>query len=161
METLRDSVFGHLVRFVTKSKIFTYPEEKDPSQWKRWYNEEKSGFVAHHGETEAPEKQEKDENGEKKTKTLDELRNGRNASNASSQTRNGDNSDGNARYETDDTDVGHDSYNQRVINRSGVPVDPEKGKDLNIVDWDGPDDPEVGFSTIQLNAHAKQKPESS
>jgi len=135
METIRDSVFGHLVRLVTRSKVFAYPEEKDPSRWKNYYNEEKSGFAAHHGETEAPEGEEEDENGEKKKLTLDDLRDGRTGSSASSQTRNGENSD-----------------NERTINRSGVPVDPEKGKDINIVDWDGPNDPEVWCSQTKTKS---------
>lgn len=151
METVRDSAFGHLVRLITNKRFFKYPEEVDPSLCDKWYNEEKSGFAAHHGKTEAPEVE--DENGEKQKQSLDELRAGRanksrdnSHSNASSQTHGGERSDNDARSgeETDKETRGRQNSDQeRTINRSGVPVDPEKGKDVQIVDWDGPDDPEV------------------
>lgn len=159
-DIIRDSPIGHIVRLVTKNKAFQYPEEKDPELWKKWYNEEKSGFAAYHGQTEAPETDETDDNGEKvkdengnvEKKTLDELRgdsegNQRQTSSrsrASSQTNlDEQHSDRDLRSE-EETDVETPtSREERTVNRSGVPVDPEKGKDVNIIDWDGPNDPEV------------------
>ncbi|KAI1654291.1 hypothetical protein F4813DRAFT_211589 [Daldinia decipiens] len=32
---IRDTQFGHLVRFLSRNKIFRYPDEVDPSLWKR------------------------------------------------------------------------------------------------------------------------------
>lgn len=31
-----------------------------------------------------------------------------------------------------------------VANIAGTPVDSEKGRDVTVIDWDGPNDPEVG-----------------
>jgi len=111
-DLIRDSPFGHVVRLVTRNKCFQYPEEKDPSLWKKYVNQEKSGYVAHHGNTSPPE----EESGE--------LRRARGM-----REREGS--------ESEQTEVG-DEYNYA----SGVRVDQEKGKDHHVVDWDGPDDPQ-------------------
>lgn len=42
-----------------------------------------------------------------------------------------------------------------VNEASGVKVDPEKGRDLSIIDWYGPNDPEVSSSTaVNVLNHA-------
>jgi hypothetical protein len=64
-DIIRDSPFGHIVRLVTRNKVFQYPEERDPSLWKKYVSQEKSGYMAHHGTAEAPEEE------------SDELRNAR------------------------------------------------------------------------------------
>jgi DHA1 family multidrug resistance protein-like MFS transporter len=46
---IRDSAFGRLVRFASSNKYFTCAEERDPSLWKKYVHEEKSGNAAHHG----------------------------------------------------------------------------------------------------------------
>lgn len=126
-ELIRDTAFGHIVRFVFGSKYLKYAEEKDPSLWKQFINKEQSGFAAHHGNTERedcdPEKMDTVDNRDPPSNEKDR--------------------------ENSDTSSGHDipdkpedvpkGYNQA----SGVKIDPEKGRDLNIVDWNGPDDPEV------------------
>jgi DHA1 family multidrug resistance protein-like MFS transporter len=114
-DLIRDSAFGHCVRFVTKGKYFQYPEEKDPELWKKYVSHEKSGYMAYHGTTSAPEN----------AGDIDELTQAhgvrsREHSEASSRT------------------VG-DGINEA----SGVRVDPEKGRDIHVVDWYGPDDPQV------------------
>jgi hypothetical protein len=54
-DIVRDSPFGHIVRLITRNKVFQYPEERDPSLWKKYVSQEKSGYMAHHGSAEAPE----------------------------------------------------------------------------------------------------------
>ena len=49
-DLIRDSTFGHLVRLATGGKAFQYAEERDPELWKKYVNEEKSGYLAHYGE---------------------------------------------------------------------------------------------------------------
>ena len=49
-ELLRDTVFGHLIRFVTNAKYFQYAEEKEPTLWKQYLDEKKTGHMAHHGQ---------------------------------------------------------------------------------------------------------------
>jgi DHA1 family multidrug resistance protein-like MFS transporter len=117
-DLIRDSPFGHIVRLVTRRKYFQYPEEKDHEIWKKYVNEEKSGYMAHHGTAEAPEEE------------SDELNQARGL-----RAREGDNSETSSR-----THVG-EGYNEA----SGVRVDPEKGKDKHVIDWYGPDDPQVSF----------------
>jgi DHA1 family multidrug resistance protein-like MFS transporter len=56
-DIIRDSPFGHIVRLVTRNKVFQYPEERDPSLWKKYVSQEKSGYMAHHGSAEAPEEE--------------------------------------------------------------------------------------------------------
>lgn len=123
-DLIRDSPFGHVVRLVTRNKCFQYPEEKDPSLWKKYVNQEKSGYVAHHGNTSPPEE------------GSSELRQARGM-----REREGS--------ESEQTEVG-DEYNHA----SGVRVDQEKGKDHHVVDWDGPDDPQVWCcATIMVDRH--------
>lgn len=50
-ETLCDTVFGQLLRFVFGCKILPYPQEVDPSIWRKYIHVEKSGWMAHHGTT--------------------------------------------------------------------------------------------------------------
>jgi len=76
-ELIRDSPFGHIVRLVTRNKVFQYPEERDPEVWKKYVNQEKSGHMAHHGAPEPP-----NDNGNDTTHERDG-----NVSDASSQTQ--------------------------------------------------------------------------
>lgn len=116
-ELLRDTAFGHLVRFVTRSKYFQYAEERDPSIWTRYIDEKKSAHLAHHGDVDPPEDNVALEGlGGVRTRE-----NGEHDSGSSSRTR-----------------VAGDGFNHA----SGVKVDPEKGKDVHIVTWYGDDDPE-------------------
>ncbi|KAJ4987933.1 multidrug resistance protein [Stagonosporopsis vannaccii] len=111
-DLIRDSPFGHIVRLVTRNRYFQYPEEKDPNLWKKYVNQEKSGYVAHHGNTSPPEEE------------SEELRQARGV-----RDREGS--------ESSRTEVG-DDYNHA----SGVRIDQEKGKDQHVIDWFGPDDPQ-------------------
>jgi hypothetical protein len=115
-DLIRDSPFGHCVRLVTRNKCFQYPEEKDPSLWKKYVNQEKSGYVAHHGNTQPPEEAEEE---------LQHARGVRDREDSETSSH---------------THVGED-YNHA----SGVRVDPEKGKDQHVIDWFGPDDPAVSL----------------
>jgi len=111
-DLIRDSPFGHIVRLVTRNKVFQYPEERDPGLWKKYVHEEKSGYMAHHGTVEPPEEESQDLNNARGVRARD--------------------SDSSAR-----TEVG-DGYNAA----SGAKVDPEKGKDKYVIDWYGDDDPQ-------------------
>ena len=120
-DLIRDSPFGHIIRLVTQDKYFQYPEEKDPNLWKKYVNQEKSGYVAHHGNTSPPEEE------------VDELRQARGV-----RDREGS--------ESSRTEVGEE-FNYA----SGMRIDQEKGKDQHVIDWFGPDDPHVWqFSSVLL-----------
>ena len=49
---------------------------------------------------------------------------------------------------------------QDVNDASGVKVDPEKGRDLNIIDWWGSDDSEVRYikRSVDISTHKDQNP---
>lgn len=122
-ELIRDTVFGHFLRIISGGKVLPYEEERDPSLWKRYIDKEKSGRMAHHGHTgEEDENEEQDDN-----QQHDASRSGSTAS-SQSGTR------------VASRDAPHNEI-------SGVRIDSEKGKDVNVVDWFGENDPEVSNLT--------------
>ena len=123
----RDTFFSHCLRFVTGGKVFKYPEEVDPSIWTKYVHAEKSANMARYGQTTAPEQSGKDSSIEQDSRQLPPN------SRASSAT------------EVDHEAVANSSHKRHL--------DPEKGKDHYIVDWYGPDDPEVRNDDSQLHAH--------
>lgn len=128
-ELMRDTAFGQLVRLASGKRLFKYAEEENPDLWKKFIDEKKSANLAHHGSVEPPEEGEEIHGlGGVRTRG-DEA--AREDSDASSRTH-----------------VGED-----VNEASGVRVDEEKGRDINLVTWYGPDDPEnpqVRFHQIPL-----------
>ena len=95
-ELIRDTVFGHMVRFITKGKVLQYAEEKDPSLWKQYLdrNQTKNMALYGHPEDETPEeKQESESAPVSETQSHANVNvnvNGANRSDESSQTRAGD-----------------------------------------------------------------------
>jgi len=116
-DLIRDSPFGHIVRLVTRNKVFQYPEERDPELWKKYVHKEKSAHMAHHGNTKKPDED------------VPELRNLRGI-------RSRENENASSRSSTTAVPDGHNEA-------SGMKVDPEKGKDKNVIDWFGDDDAQV------------------
>jgi DHA1 family multidrug resistance protein-like MFS transporter len=117
-DLIRDSPFGHIVRLVTRNKVFQYPEERDPELWKKYVHEEKSGYMAHHGTVEPPEEESEELNQAQGIRGRE-----RQSSDSSSRTQVGE------------------GFNEA----SGVRIDPEKGKDKHVIDWYGPEDPQVSL----------------
>ena len=124
-DLFRDSTFGQLVRVASGGRIFPYPEERDNALWKKYINEEKSGYLAHHGTTDPPQE-------------------GEDASSARGR-RSGEANQPNSTPSSSHTRIAEDDEKKEgeFNEASGVRVDPEKGKDKHVVDWYGPDDPEV------------------
>lgn len=119
-ELIRDTVLGHFLRLVTGKKVLLYEEEKNPELWKRYIQKEKSANVAMHGQPQPPEdEQEKQEDSE-----------GVNQQNERDRSPSGSTSSAST--------VDNDAQDLRL----GKKVDQEKGKDVLIVDWWGPDDSE-------------------
>lgn len=123
-DLFRDTAFGQIVRWVTKNKVFQYPEERDPEIWTRYLDAQKSANAAKFGQTEKPEEGEDAKVGQDVDK--DEAQNalpeaGQRTPNSRSSSR---------------TQVGDD-----VNAVSGTKVDQEKGKDLHVIGWYGDDDP--------------------
>ena len=121
---MHDTAFGHLCRLVTGNKVFKYAEEKDPEIWKRYINHEKSGYMAQHGTFSPVEETKTEQNAnERKEEDVEQDPDSRRSS---------------------DTQVGETDKDrpQRFQTLTGRPLDPEKGRDLYIVDWYGPEDKE-------------------
>ena len=126
MEMIRDSTVGHIIRLATMGKVFQYPEERDLDYVRRYIDQEKSGYLAHHGDTNPPEDGESVQGlGGIRT------REGRDVQPEDQREREGSGSSGTL---TGDGD----NYNQA----SGVRIDSEKGQDKYLVGWDGPKDPD-------------------
>lgn len=118
-DIIRDSTFGQIVRLATGGKVFQYEEERNPEVWKKYVDKDKSANMAQHGQVELPqEEMEKEgEVGDRPEEDRpDQLRHD-SGSSAS-------------------TAVGTEGL------RKGAKVDQEKGRDVLIVDWYGPEDPE-------------------
>lgn len=129
-DLIRDTVVGHILRFITGRRVLKYQEEIDPSLWEKYVHKEKSANMAVHGQTSPPEDAEQDQ---VKEKDIDndqgEARRPQSSSRSSSATQ------------VDE--------NEKVNEVSGKKIDPEKGKDVFVVDWWGPNDPEVCHSTVR------------
>jgi DHA1 family multidrug resistance protein-like MFS transporter len=132
-ELVRDTVVGHLLRLATRGKVLQYEEERDPSLWKRYVDKEKSGRMAHHGNTEEEEKEEAADASDDNMQQ--QQRFGVAEGNTTADTRN-----------SSDTRVGSGEAQRNELSR--VPVDPERGRDISIVTWFGDNDPEVCPSQV-------------
>lgn len=165
-DLIRDSAFGHIVRLISKNRVFQYPEEKDLSVWESSLSVEKSAQMAVSGrigpnveipqpissassQTQTPGDTDDPSTADGPTeKDVDDV-----PTDLESPLRN-DSSEkdiDNMPTDTDGTDLRARTHTSasgpplaELVNTiSGVRVDPEKGQDVHVVDWYGPDDPEV------------------
>lgn len=120
-ELFRDTVAGQLLRLVTGNRILQYPEEIDPSIWQRYINTEKSENMARVGSSNLPPPLSKEE-----------------------EEKNDDHQQQSASTESRHTSASSSSTNIADANNhpTKTKIDPEEGRDLDIVDWYGPTDPE-------------------
>lgn len=103
--------------------MFKYPEEEDSTIWKRYIHEEKSSHMAAHGQPhpiDGPQQP-----------NVESL----SASSSDSQ-----------RPASTNRTLDHHT-NAALNGGRGRRIDPEKGRDLYIVDWYGPDDPEASCTS--------------
>ena len=130
-ELIRDTAFGHLVRFLSRKRYLKFAEEEDPAVWTRYIDEKKSGYLAHNGNTEPPEDGSELE-GLEGVRTR-ELQYSHFPSSRLWSLQ---------RTQSYRSAAGSADVNAQVNHVSGVKVDPEKGKDLHLVSWYGDNDPE-------------------
>lgn len=129
-ELIRDTAFGHLLRFLSRGKLLQFAEERDPTIWTRYIDEKKSGHLAHHGDTNPPEDGE-EINGLGGVRT-------REAQNTLEAPAHRASPAGSQSDQSSRTRVGDDNVNHV----SGIKIDSEKGRDIHLVSWYGDDDPE-------------------
>ena len=128
-ELIRDTAFGHLIRFVFRKRFLKFAEEEDPSIWTRYIDEKKSGYLAYHGSSVPPEDG-FDMQGIEGVRTRENQYSFRPPPHV---------------FRTVSRRWSHRSEEQDgAMNlASGVQVDPEKGKDVHVVSWYSDDDPEM------------------
>jgi len=137
-DLFRDTFVGHILRLATGNRILRHPEEKDNSIVTRYYNYEKSSNMARFGQCEEPE----DANSTKEKDTSpspspDGAATPTPEHGAQTPIPHHRASEGNiSEAET------HVPVDRTVSNCAGTPIDAERGRDLTVIDWAGPDDPE-------------------
>lgn len=102
IDLIRDSPFGQVIRLVSKQKFLRYPEEDDPSLLDKYINAEKSLQIARTGSTKPAPPHRKEA-----------LHDG-----------------GQTTPESSDSQA--DDNLQLTTTVSGAPVDPEKGRNVDV-----------------------------
>ncbi|KAK4942684.1 GTPase-activating protein [Elasticomyces elasticus] len=133
-ELFRDTVAGQFIRLITGRKILQYPEERDPSIWQKYLNVEKSANMAMHGSTDPPSAEEKERLDTNASPSEDDANLQSPDHNSHHQRR------GSPAESSTTTTVDND--NRLVNTLSNTKVDVEKGRNADIVDWYGPEDPD-------------------
>ena len=136
-DLVRDSVFGHFLRFITGWKFFQYEEEKDPTLWHRYADKEESSNMAHHGSLEPAEATK--EATEEVQRTSAPHSNGQ----GTDPTEGNDQEEPMPSTSQNGSNTRASGTDQRINEFSGVPIDPEKGRDATIITWFSEADPEV------------------
>lgn len=118
---MQDSTVGHAIRFLSKGRIFRYAEEQDPSLWKQYTNKEKSSRMAYHGRIDS-------------IGDADEVVDGVTRSSSRSP-----------RIESMGRipSSGWSDSGNCFQGLTGMRIDPEKGKDVYLIDWWDDKDQEV------------------
>ena len=135
---IRDTVFGHFVRFVTKGRYLQFIEEKDPSLWKRYLDREQTQNMALFGHAELTTNEEKERNITAGTPPEPATPPGA----VSGEPTPSDDTSGSLHQEKtqEDTERRHGQMHSILTNHR---LDTEKGRDATMVTWFGDDDPEV------------------
>jgi MFS transporter, DHA1 family, multidrug resistance protein len=162
-ELFRDTLAGQLLRLATGRRVLKYPEEIDPSVCDRYLNKEKSANMALHGQTSRPEQPPKktEDSSSEPTSPLkekeepertpyydsvapfdDKRLDGAEGTDPAQRTTS-HSSVSSAATARDNADSANKDHNGDLVNTlSNTRIDPEKGRDADIVDWYGPNDPE-------------------
>ncbi|KAI8625854.1 MFS transporter [Xylariaceae sp. FL1651] len=133
-ELMRDPFFGHCVRILTNSRFFEYPEEVDSSIWKNYVHLEKPSNIAHYGQTSGPSIGGGSEQGSEAQIV------GQNSRGSTPSQSNGIHDRPSLSATQVDTHV-------VVHGHPGRKIDPEKGKDYCIVDYENPKQNPQNWST--------------
>lgn len=118
---IQDSTVGHVIRFLSKGRIFKYAEERDPLLWKQYTNKEKSSRMAYHGRMDS-------------IRDADGIADGVTRSSSRS-----------SRIESMGRipSSGWSDSGNRFQGLTGMRIDPEKGRDVYLIDWWDDKDQEV------------------
>ncbi|KAG8533467.1 uncharacterized protein KY384_002250 [Bacidia gigantensis] len=128
-ELIRDTVFGHLVRLVTRNRMLQYMEEKDPSLWKQYLDRDQTRNMALFGHPQLTTEEQEQQKEKESPET---------PSTASDSTL--------PETPTERQPHRHQMHSTLTAQR----VDTEKGRDLSMVSWWGDNDPEVHANSPQM-----------
>ena len=134
-ELFRDTVVGKMLRLMSGGKLYPFAEERDPSIFQRYIHHDKTQEMASYGRLlEDHEKQNPEGGNTGSEKEINKPNNDAPKPNSTS-------------HETSRTRVSQEGNRTEQFTRKenaiGHKIDPEKGRDTNIVEWYGPDDSEV------------------
>lgn len=137
---MQDSIAGYAIRFLSKGHIFKYAEERDPSLWKQYTNKEKSSRMAYHGRMDS-------------IGDADGIADGVTRSSSRS-----------SRIESMGRipSSGWSDSGNRFQGLTGMRIDPEKGKDIYLIEWWDEKDQEVRsrLCCIHNEANALKNPQN-
>ncbi|CAG8950600.1 hypothetical protein HYFRA_00002809 [Hymenoscyphus fraxineus] len=133
-DLFRDSMYGNVVRFVTRGRVFAFDEKRDAALWERFIDREKSARMDEKGVKDGTDSIASDE-----TYDYENQKSPRKPRRS---------------YSENDRFIPHTRTWKNAHQRNaatGVPVDPEKGEDVTIVTWYGEDDPDnpLNWSTVK------------
>lgn len=148
-DLVRDTLFGHFIRLVTKQKYLQYAEEKDSRLWKQYLDRDRTLNMAMYGHPDlSPEEQkEKDlrfgSNGDSGDDEDEQARD------APAKKRSAADAEGEkiARAVSKQTTHEHQLHSALTNQR----VDTEKGRDAAMIGWFGDDDPEVRWMMLSFS----------
>ena len=133
-DLIRDTLFGHFIRLVTKNKYLQYAEERDPQLWKQYLDRDKTLNMAMYGHPElSPEEQK-----EKDIKL---------EGNDASESPSGDEDSNRLRGVMSKQTTHEHKLHSALTNQR---VDTEKGRDAAMIGWWGDHDAEVCFFYLLL-----------
>ena len=141
-ELIRDTVFGHAVRFITNGRVLQYAEEKDPSLWKQYLDRNQTKNMALYGH---PDDQTPEEKQEPQSSPVSEAQSTVNVNVNGNSNGNGNLSEATRPETSSPPRSGHGEY-QLSSTITGQRIDSEKGRDTTMVTWFGDNDPEVRIS---------------
>ena len=133
-DLIRDTLFGHFIRLVSKQRYMQYEEERDPSLWKQYLDRDQTHNYAQFGHTDLSEQEQKEKD-ERLANTKPLPTSGAESKSPSSDSDQTTLTDVPTRTTTHEHQLHSALTNQRV--------DTEKGRDLSLVSWFGDNDPEV------------------
>lgn len=158
-DIFRDSFVGQVLRLVTNNRILQFPEEKDPSIYDRFINVEKSARLARTGSSVEPPEASRPPNRridsigndvEKKEPPANNtastpISNSRRSSDTEVDPEKQQDAESLPKPPAEDSGSSSDTDsdpNALINTVSNTKVDPERGRDIHLVDWWGPEDPE-------------------
>ncbi|GAM91137.1 hypothetical protein ANO11243_091840 [Dothideomycetidae sp. 11243] len=136
-QLFQSTFVGHIIRIVTKNKYLRYPEEIDINHAERYYNYEKTTNMARYGQTTRPTAKDGDDASEtqQQEKSVNDQSSGK-------STPGPERAESPLPMRDSESEHTHVPVERQVSNVAGAPIDAEKGRDLTVIDWDGPNDPE-------------------